>query len=185
MTSRDPTLTIRTDHFEDLLQELARRGEGVRESGAFLLTPIDTAAGSPRPVTDTAYYDDLDPDCLTGGISFGAIGYSALNRYCRRQGVQVAADIHTHPGPLVRQSRIDRDNPMIALPGHVAIIVPHFAQGRILPTDLGVHVFGGAEGWTSTYGRAVTETLLVEPVSKAPSWTFPIIRRLFRMGERR
>ncbi|WP_328855386.1 hypothetical protein OHB01_12630 [Microbispora hainanensis] len=179
-------LTIRVDRYETLLRELARRGGGVQESGAFLLTPLDAATqcGS-RPITGITYYDDLDPACLTGGITFGAIGYSALNEHCRRHGLQVAADIHTHPGTLVRQSHLDRSNPMIALPGHVAIIAPRFAQGVIEPTDLGVHVFAGAGNWTSSYGHAVTEVVSLEPIGGGSFSPLRFIRRLFSRGHRR
>ena len=43
------------------------------------------------------YYDDLDPGSFTGGITFTADGYTALAALCRRDGLWVAADIHTHP----------------------------------------------------------------------------------------
>ncbi|MEO3810789.1 hypothetical protein ABGB17_17455 [Sphaerisporangium sp. B11E5] len=186
MTSSRPVLTIRSDRYEALIRELARRGGGVRESGAFLLTPLDaTTQRGPRPITGIAYYDDLDPDCLTGGITFSAIGYSVLNQRCRRDGLQVVGDIHTHPGTLVRQSRIDRGNPMIAIPGHVAIIAPRFAQGVISPVDLGVHVFTGAGNWTSSYGHAVNDVLSIEPVRNGSFSPIRIIRRLFSKGHRR
>ena len=92
-------LTMDTSLFTPLAGELARRGTGERETGAFLLAraghPRD---GSRRPqVVSVAYYDDLDPGCLTGGITFTADGYTALATLCRRDGLQVAADIHTHP----------------------------------------------------------------------------------------
>lgn len=53
--------------------ELAHRGNGERESGAFLLTPPATPRARARQrVIAVAYYDDLDPQCLTGGITFTA-----------------------------------------------------------------------------------------------------------------
>ena len=135
-------LTMDKSLFTQLAGELARRGRGERETGAFLLA----RAGHPRdgsrrpPVVAVAYYDDLDPGCLTGGITFTADGYTALAALCRRDGLQVVADIHTHPGRNVRQSPTDAAHPMTALPGHIALIAPRYARGVTSPADLGVHV---------------------------------------------
>ncbi len=134
-----------------LLAELARRGQGRREAGAFLLTDRShPTTVLPQPVTAIAYYDDLDPDCLTGSITFHANGYSALNALCRQRGVRAIGDIHTHPGRGVGQSRIDAANPMIALPGHIALIAPRFAIGVTSISELGVHVRGNGT-WTSYF----------------------------------
>ena len=54
-----------------MIAELGRRGNGRRESGAFLLCD---RAGDQRTVTRVVYLDDLDPDCLTGGIEFNGPG---------------------------------------------------------------------------------------------------------------
>jgi proteasome lid subunit RPN8/RPN11 len=141
-----------------LIAELARRGAGQREAGAFLLAPretVGTAAQGARPrVAAVAYYDDLDPKSLTGGITFGAAGYSALNAYCRAHRMRVVGDIHTHPGSWVGQSAIDAAHPMSAVKGHVAIIAPNYGRGRIRFSDLGIHVFN-APGWTSHFHHDV------------------------------
>ncbi|GAB2682251.1 hypothetical protein GCM10009743_68120 [Kribbella swartbergensis] len=101
---------------------------------------------------EVAYYDDLDPACLTGGISFAGTGYGRLWALCRDGGLTVVADIHTHPGAVVRQSHIDATNPMISHPGHVAIIVPDL--GRSPNPDLaGVHVYAGGDRWISYLGK--------------------------------
>jgi hypothetical protein len=42
-------------------------------------------------------------------------------------------------------------NPMVAMAGHVAIIIPRFAQGRIPAEDIGVHVYQGAHRWISRF----------------------------------
>lgn len=147
-------LTIDKSLFAEIIGELARRGRGERESGAFLLA----RAGHPRdgsgrpPVVAVAYYDDLDPGCLTGGITFTADGYTALAALCRRDGLQVAADIHTHPQRDVRQSPTDAAHPMTALPGHIALIAPRYARGVTSPSDLGVHILRAGGQWQSAYG---------------------------------
>ena len=72
----------------------------------------------------SAYFDDLDPECLVGNIHIRASGFSKLWDLCDVEGLRVVADIHTHPGTSVAQSSIDRANPMIAREGHLALIVP-------------------------------------------------------------
>ena len=47
------------------LAEVARRGEGRHESGAFLLGYRDSIRGR---VVRFAYYDDFDPTCLTRAL---------------------------------------------------------------------------------------------------------------------
>jgi len=86
--------------FATLVKELARRGGGVRESGAFLLAKATPEQDEPvtdawRVVTCIAYYDDLDCHSLTGGITFGADGYTALGVVCRTHRIRVVGDIHT------------------------------------------------------------------------------------------
>jgi proteasome lid subunit RPN8/RPN11 len=125
--------------------QLKRRGKGKRESGAFLLGPEDSTAGV---VTVYICYDDLDPDALSGAISFHAAGYAALWQICRKKKLQVLADVHTHPGHNVRQSSIDQRNPMIPMKGHTAIIVPNFARtGWWSFSSVGVYEYLGDFKW--------------------------------------
>ena len=49
--------------------------------------------GVRQRVIAVAYYDDLDPHCLTGGITFTANGYTALAMLCRRDGLRVSAAV--------------------------------------------------------------------------------------------
>jgi len=66
--------------------------------------------------------------------------------------MQVVADVHTHPrGP--GQSPSDRANPMIGLTGHMALIIPRFAQGNVTPADVSVNVYLGAKRWESHFGQ--------------------------------
>lgn len=154
-------LQMSRSQFVALTAELARRGDGRRESGAFLLTStkVEMLPEHKRTVVGFAFYDDLDPASLTGGITFGAIGYSALSGVCRAQDLCVVADIHTHPGNWVQQSAIDSRHPMSAIPGHIAIIAPNYSQGSIRLRDLGLHVFRGAKTWDSRYQNEVKEVL--------------------------
>lgn len=135
-----------------LVGELAARSQGRRESGAFLLR---RAEGNERRVRAFVCYDDLDPHCLVGSIQFHGDGYSALWQLCRERSLEVAADIHTHPGAGVGQSQIDARNPMLAVPGHVALIAPHFGRtSRVSLSGMGIHVFQGRGRWISYSHRA-------------------------------
>ena len=181
----DARLSMEPAMFGGLLHELARRGEGRRESGAFLLADRGGSAQLPQPVISVAFYDDLDPDCLTGRIDFGAVGYSALNALCRRHGLRVVADIHTHPYRSTRQSTIDATHPMVALDGHLALIAPYFAVGVTDVAQLGVHLRGGGR-WTSYYGRQAAAMIDVRLPVPALWWRRlrPRLRRHAGRGSR-
>ncbi|SCG60038.1 hypothetical protein [Micromonospora halophytica] len=181
MTAR---LTIAPDLFDVLLAGLAERGQGNRESGAFLLTDrTHPEEELPQPVTAIAFYDDLDPDCLTGRIDFHAAGYTALQDLCRRDGLRVVGDIHTHPAHRVQQSRVDATHPMVARDGHVALIAPHFAAGVTDVSQLGVHL--RVKGtWASFYREQAAELLLV-PAGRLAAQRTPWWRRMLSRFRRR
>jgi hypothetical protein len=133
------------------LVELGRRGEGRHESGAFLL---GHQRGERRSVVEFVYYDDLDPHCLdTGIVEFDGAGYGPLWQRCNEMGLRVVADVHTHGATCARQSTLDRDNPMIAKAGHIALIVPEFAQRVVGPAQLGVYEYRGQHRWHDRSGR--------------------------------
>ncbi len=140
-----------------LLGELAQRGGGVRESGAFLLADRE----APRRVIDVVYFDDLDPNSLTGGVSMPADAFATLWSICRERQMRVVADVHTHPGHHVVQSTIDQTNPMVARSGHVAVIVPHLAQRPTTAADCGIHIYQGDHKWQVAYGRAAKRALYI------------------------
>lgn len=143
----DPPIEIPRLLWWRLVGELAARSQGRRESGAFLLR---RAAANERRVRAFVCYDDLDSHCLVGTIEFHGDGYSALWRLCRERGLEVVADIHTHPGAGVGQSGVDARNPMLALPGHVALIAPHYGRNsRLSLSGIGIHVFQGRGRWIS------------------------------------
>src|SRR5258708_5759082 len=103
---------VRVSHrlWNDLVAELGRRGGGFREAGAFLLARAN--GHRPTTVKRAVYFDDVDPNCLTGGISMRSAGFDALWRICIAEDLRVIADVHTHPGGLVQQSVLDMANPM-------------------------------------------------------------------------
>jgi proteasome lid subunit RPN8/RPN11 len=136
--------------WHEIVDELHTRGAGIRESGAFLLAQRSSALATPPgppTVVAAAYYDDLDAACLTGGITMSGTAYDRLWERCRNEGLRVVADIHTHPGEWVSQSHIDRANPMMALAGHLALIIGNFADPSCRPLPLGLHRYLGNAEW--------------------------------------
>ena len=129
-----------------VIADLRRRSGRKRESGAFLLG----RKGAPAPrIVSYICYDDIDPGAYkAGAIAFHARGYAALWQNCRERNLNVLADVHSHPGPDVRQSQIDQQNPMVPVAGHMAIIVPNFAQAPWWSlTAAGVYEYLGNFQW--------------------------------------
>jgi hypothetical protein len=175
------------DHdFLTMMRQLELHGEHRREAGAFLLGATADSANTTKvrgsrmmlrrlmhttilraldttqvdPVCAVAYYRDLDPESLTGGITFHAIGYTRLSELCRRKGLSVVADIHLHPGDGTRQSSTDADHPMVARAGHLALIAPRLGTDVTTPDELGAHVMT-APGWTSYFSSDVAQVFKV------------------------
>lgn len=132
------------------LMELRHRGRGARECGAFLL---GTNFSGKRRIEKFIFYDDLDVHCLdTGIIVFKGEGYGPLWQLCSKTGLTVIADMHTHKGAPI-QSVADEKHPMIAIAGHIALIVPDFASKMIGAYELGIYEYLGAHQWINRSGN--------------------------------
>lgn len=138
--------------WRQLAEALRERGKGVRESGAFLLGTND---GHMRTIKHFVLYDDIDPNALRGMIVFDGAAMDQIWEICAKRGLEVVADIHTHPMGYA-QSDIDRANPMIAQRGHIALIMPHFARRIFGPGEIGMFELCGVNDWTdhSSRGRS-------------------------------
>lgn len=137
-------LTIARALWKTLVLDLRRRGDARRESGAFLLAPPGV-----RQVSAYLCYDDLDPTALDEGIIvFQGAGYVRLWDFCMERQLRVVADVHTHPDKWVEQSHSDRTHPMAGTPGHVALIVSHFACFNDHSLEgVGVYRYRGNHRW--------------------------------------
>lgn len=141
-----------------LLAELHRRTEELHESGAFLLGRVE---GQRREVERIIYYDDLDACAYqTGVVVMHADSFGRLWDLCRACRLSVVADVHVHPQEAW-QSLADRDNPMIAQRGHLALIIPDFARLPVRLRDLGFFEYQGEHDWRKLGGRRVTRFLHV------------------------
>jgi proteasome lid subunit RPN8/RPN11 len=135
--------------WNDLLTDLRKRGKGRRESGAFLL---GCETESVKSVTRWVSYEDLDPKSKRHAIiKLDTSAFPKLWEVCAAFGLQVMADVHTHPGRPIR-SLSDRAYPMLSIAGHVALIVPRFAAIAVTPTDVSFNIYLGSGSWRSLYG---------------------------------
>ncbi|MBN9306917.1 MAG: hypothetical protein BGO82_05565 [Devosia sp. 67-54] len=140
----------------DGLSELWRRGDGKHEAGAFLLgQDVDGV----RTVSRWIFYDELQSDAYSTGVCIlEADAFDRLWHICRTNQLNVVGDAHTHPGSA-RQSQSDRANPMVALAGHIALIVPDFARGPHWRHRLGIYRYEGSHQWTDFSGWRARKVL--------------------------
>ncbi len=132
------------------MAELRARGRGVNESGAFLLGHRDVNRSR---IESFILYDDLDPHCLnTGIVRIDGRCFGELWERCRTSGLTVVADVHTHPVEAW-QSGSDREHPMIATAGHLALIVPRFARTPVRLREVGIYRYLGAKHWETVDSR--------------------------------
>lgn len=155
---RPPELAIPAPLWTALLDGLRARGRYERESGAFLLGP----PGMPRRVSAIVFYDEIDPHAFDSGIIVidGAC-MADLWAICRREQLAVVADVHTHPGGAW-QSESDRHHPMIAEAGHIALIIPDFAQAPVWQSKIGVYRYRGNFDWDRLTPKFLRPSLAIE-----------------------
>ena len=136
------------------VSELARRTlGGQRESGAYLLG-VNLPAGGQR-ILEFVFYDDIDRRALeTGVVTIRQTALPRLWELCRERGYGVVADIHVHPGGY-GQSSSDMANPVMPRAGHVAMILPNFAQAPCRPGGIGIYEFLGAGRWADHSSKGV------------------------------
>lgn len=157
LLGRQPDLAISHHLWAELLEGLRKRGSYKRESGAFLLGPAD----EPRRVTSIVFYDQIDPAAFdTGIIVIDGACMGDLWRICRERGEVVVADVHTHPGGA-GQSNSDRNHPMIAEPGHIAMILPNFAADPIRLEKIGLYRYLGRFDWQDLQPSLLKPTLTI------------------------
>jgi|APLak6261660806_1056025.scaffolds.fasta_scaffold00123_5 proteasome lid subunit RPN8/RPN11 len=154
-----PLLEIPRAVYDTLIADLARSGRGIKEAGAFLLGHTDEQG---RRVSSYLMYDivAVESSRKHDYVAFTAEEMALAWEHCYATGLQVVADVHTHPmGP--GQSVTDRAHPIVSVAGHVALIVPYFAMRKPEPIDLGVHVFNGAGLWQSMFLQAAHDSILL------------------------
>jgi hypothetical protein len=160
-----PCLHFSRQQWAEITGELHRRTEGCHESGAFLL---GLKTGNDRTVTSVVYYDEIDPCAYETGICIlHADAFSRLWEICDDRNVSVVADVHVHGGGA-GQSRSDRENPMIARPGHIAIILPRMARGPVRRWSIGLYEYLGEHQWRAHGGCKGRHILKIEDENERP-----------------
>lgn len=146
LLGQKPRLYCSASVWEAGVHELAHRTRaGRRESGAFLLGG-DEGSGDKR-ILEFVFYDDIDPHSLdTGIVQFSGTKLPLLWEHCRMRGYGVVADVHVHPGGY-GQSASDQTDPVMPRAGHIALIIPHFAQREIVPGKIGLYEYLGNGTW--------------------------------------
>jgi hypothetical protein len=116
-----------------------------------------------REVLHVVYYDDLDAAAYRAGIVvLHAASFGPLWELCRARGLSVVADIHVHPREAW-QSEADRQNPMIARSGHLALLVPWFARPPVGLETLGIFQYRGDHKWRDLGGSDIARHFVLEP----------------------
>jgi hypothetical protein len=155
----EPCLRLARSLWTELIGELHRRTEGCHESGAFLLGH-KTADG--RRALSLVYYDELDPNAYETGVCvLDADAFTRLWDRCSELSLTVIADAHVH-GRRAAQSRSDCENPMIARPGHLTLILPLMARPPVRRWTVGFYEYLGDHRWESHGGCHVTRVLKIE-----------------------
>lgn len=151
-----PNLSMSEAFWKKLVCELAHRGNGYRESGAFLLGNAQNGR-----IDHFICYDDLDPSSLNEGIVvFNGAGYVKLWEFCEQHKIKVLADIHTHSDEWVGQSWSDQTNPMINQHGHVALIAPCYARFDASSlAGVGIYEYQGGHKWKTCRLKSKRVTL--------------------------
>jgi hypothetical protein len=155
----EPTLRLSRSLWTDVTRELHRRTKGSHESGAFLL---GGRSGGERTATAVIYYDDLDPRAYDTGVCvLEADAFGRLWDRCTALALSVVADAHVHLFGA-GQSRADRENPMIARPGHLALILPDMAEAPVRLSSVGFYEYLGDHRWRAHGGQKVSRVLRIE-----------------------
>ncbi|MDR3678886.1 MAG: hypothetical protein P4L41_02895 [Flavipsychrobacter sp.] len=145
-----PKAIIRHSLWLELIDALKKKGAGRRETGAFLL-----ASNGTTEIMNVGYYDDFDPHCFdTGIIVFDGNAFIPLWDYCRQTNTFVIADVHTHPDQWTGQSHADKTHPMISQLGHIALIVPRYAQKVTSLRGVGIYEYKGGYQWKTIKNKS-------------------------------
>ena len=63
------------------------------------------------------------------------------------KGLQIIADVHTHPDEWVGLSETDREHPLEYRVGFISIVLPHFGRSEPRTADIGMHRYEGNHQW--------------------------------------
>lgn len=101
-----------------------------------------------RTVQKVVYFDDVDPNAYHDrAITFDTTRLGVVYDICESEGLSIVGDIHVHPAEAFL-SPIDAANPVVAVAGHVGIILPYSGRYQI-PEQIAVHTLDASGNWQS------------------------------------
>lgn len=123
---------------------LEARGAGRREAACVWAGPTESAGR----VNEVVFLDDL------GEVCSGALHHRtptattrALFELLRSRGLEILADVHTHPSDWVELSQVDQEHPIEYRVGLLALVIPGFAVGEPSLDACGLHEYLGDLRW--------------------------------------
>lgn len=98
--------------------------------------------------TEVVFFDFL-PGTRRGALShvLSKEGAAALFELLSERGLEIIADIHTHPPKMPQLSWIDEEHPIEYRVGLLALVVPGYAEARPSLGGIGAHEYLGELRW--------------------------------------
>lgn len=134
-------------------QELwTKTWSGLRERGAAKREALCVWAGDrqhlPWEVTDVIFLGDLPG--VEGFALFHRISREAVTQLfglLQAKGLDLIADVHTHPADWVGLSETDQEHPLEYRIGFISVVLPNYATSEPLLEAAGVHEYTGSMKW--------------------------------------
>jgi hypothetical protein len=97
-------------------------------------------------------------------VSSDVIAGAEVVREVRRRGLEIIAEIHSHPGHWVGHSIIDDKNPFVLAKGNISIVVPCLGDEGMEPLwKCGVYLYSVKDGWRRlSKGETVERFVVVD-----------------------
>jgi len=97
-------------------------------------------------------------------VSSDVIAGAEVVREVRRKGLEIIAEIHSHPGHWVGHSIIDDENPFVLANGNISVVVPCLGDEGMEPLwKCGVYLYNMKDGWRRLRkGEIVKRFVVVE-----------------------
>lgn len=140
-----PVIKISSSLWQKTQKGLATRGAGERESAClwvgqrgkeiWLVKGIIFLDDIPGTISNRRYHHT--PKEVVNKI------YQVL----RNEGLQIIADVHTHPGGNVEMSNLDKNHPIEYRIGLLSIILPNFGFAPVTLRNTGFHEYLGNDKW--------------------------------------
>lgn len=152
-----PRIYIARPLIDKTVKSLRKQGVKFNE-GLVFWAGIEAKDGS-KFVTTCVYPKQ---QCSGISVSSNLIAGAKVVREIRKRGLEIIAEIHSHPGQWVGHSLIDDENPFVLAEGNISIVVPYFARKGMEPLwKCGVHIYSFRGGWKRLGRDEIAETFVI------------------------